>query len=243
MIIVNLVPEESRPKVKTPIPYMVSVLIFLVALAGMGWLWVSFQEKVGAQRAELAKYEEALGEYGNVVDQYNEIEEQKLGLVEKIDIINEIVSDRIIWSKELWRLSKLTPENVWYNGIDVVERTSTVVVTVYDPKKQKDIEKKQRIKLPILEVKGYVVADEDGKMGISPLMFNLRDVPVPDPDEEDAGPAHENDVLTADSPGTKFSKRFRLRDHDWENVDFSGVPALAFTLEFEIKTGEGPEND
>lgn len=272
MIIVNLLPEESRPKVKTPIPYLVSLAVLGLAVVGMVWMWMASREALAHQRAQLAQYEAQLNEYGNVVEQYNDLQDQKVTLAEKIDIIKEIVKDRLVWSKELWRLSKLTPDNVWYSGINVVNRTATVTVMAYDAKKKKDVEKKERVTLSMLEVKGYVVADQNGKMGISPLMFNVRDVPVPDPDEAGASAAEPEakgtDAAVAEgapaaaaveenaeestpaanetSPvetGTKFSKRFRLRDHDWENVEIDGVPALAFTLEFEITTGAEPSYD
>lgn len=266
MIIVNLLPEEARPKVKTPIPYIASLTILGFAVLAMVWMWMASRDALAHQRAQLAQYEGQLNQYGNVVEQYNDLQDQKVALAEKIDIIKEIVKDRLVWSKELWRLSKLTPDNVWYSGINVVNRTATVTVMAYDAKKKKDVEKKERVTLPMLEIKGYVVADKSGKMGISPLMFNLRDVPVPDPDETGeaateaevkaaevtgnegasaAAQVEENveESTPVEEKGTKFSKRFRLRDHDWENVEIDGVPALAFTLEFEITTGAEPSYD
>lgn len=209
MIRINLLPEEQRPKVKTPLPYMVSGLILFLALAGMGWLWISAQQVMAKQHDQLAKYREDIQQYGDVVQKYNDLQKQRIEFARKIEIIQEIVSDRIIWSKELWRLSKLTPDNVWYTGIAIADRMETSTVTVYDPKKKKDIEKKERIKIPVLEVKGYVIPDKSGRTGISPLLFNA---------EEDAN----------------FAKQFKLRSHEVANIDYSGVPALSFILEFQI---------
>ena len=209
MILVNLLPHDLRPVKRTPVPYMASALLVLVVLLGMGWMWMASLAAHGRQQAELDRYQEQLSEFGDVVNEYNKLEEQKVDLAEKIDIINEIVGDRIIWSKQLWNLSRLVPSNIWISGLAVKMRSFSTTRTVYDPKRKQYTQKRESVKTPVLEITGYVVPDEQGVMQFFPLTA-----------------ATERDP--------EFSKLFKLEYQKREVTEFFGRPVLSFELTYKI---------
>ncbi len=216
MIIVNLLPEDLRPVTRTPIPYLVSGLILIGALVVMGAMWMASSKALAQERAQLAAYQKELDDLSDVVEEHNALEDQKDKLAEKIEIINEIVADRIIWSQQLWRLSKLTPDNIWFNGIHVETKKGKESRREYDKTKKQYVTKTVPITQMLMTIEGYVIPDEDDHMWFYPLTYAL------DNDEE-------------------FSSMFKLGGQERNVTEFEGYPALSFTLEYEITTGEEPE--
>ena len=238
MIIINLLPEEMRPTTHSPIPYLASGLFVTVGLLVMLGLWVAAQGAAAAERRTLeglrvelqdARYvtKEGFDDPVDVIEEHNSLEEQKVALAERIDIINEIVADRIIWSEQLWRLSTVTPPNVWFSGIEVVERSFRETRMVYDPRRKKEMEKKVQVRRNVLEISGYVIPDEDGNARINPLTFAIEsaefNVPFGD----------EGEVRVE-----QFSDMFELRGTELEDTEFFEYPVRSFKLEYLIKTGE-----
>ncbi|HEO71636.1 MAG TPA: hypothetical protein ENN80_10265 [Candidatus Hydrogenedentes bacterium] len=213
MIIVNLLPEELRPVKRTPVPYLLSVLIFAGAMGLMASLWLSALQEEAMQRSELKKYQDRLGEYGDIVEQYNTLEEDKVRLAERIGTIEEIVADRIIWSRQLWNLSRLTPSNIWLKSMAVRERSFTVTRTEYDEKRKTHREVRESVKVPVLDIAGYVVPDDTGSMQFFPLTV-----------------ATERD--------SEFSRMFKLESQKREVTEFNGRPVLFFELTYRITQGK-----
>ncbi len=177
---------------------------------------MELKELEGQYQLQLAQYDKEETAFENIVEEHNFLEEQKLQLARKIKIINDIVGDRIIWSRQLWRLSTLTPDNIWFRGINVVLKTFRETVTVMDPRKKKEVQKTINVKRPVLEVLGYVVPDEDGETRIFPLTIATKNDP-------------------------EFSGMFELRDTSLDYADLNGHRVRTFTLEYLINTGDESE--
>jgi len=212
MININLLPFHLRPIKHSPIPYVASLLaagLILVALAGM---WVDKQREIGEQRTILAENTEKLDALQAIVEEYERLEKQKVELAEKVEIINEILADRIIWSLQLWNISRLTPENFWYSSIAVKEKQYTETHKVYDEKTKKEETKRVTVRRPVLELSGYVIEGEDGSNDINPLTFNMQGDP-------------------------EFSKTFQLDLPKFQDTEFDGYKVREFTLEYLINKG------
>ena len=108
-----------------------------------------------------------------------------------------------MWSKQLWLLSKLTPENIWFSGIRVTVRTFRDTVVQYDERQKKNVPKTITTKRPVLQVSGYIVPDKAGNTWIDPLTK-----------------ATQNDP--------EFSAMFEVRDWKLDYVDFNGYPVRSF---------------
>ncbi|MBX3178040.1 MAG: hypothetical protein KF886_11805 [Candidatus Hydrogenedentes bacterium] len=223
MIIINLLPEELRPIKRTPLPHLLSVVALLLALASMGWMFVSITARIAGTRADLAKANSELAGLKDVVEEYNALSAKKEQLENKINVIQEILSDRIIWSAQLHKLSTLTPNNFWYRRIRETSKTVTMERVQIDEKTgqavlDKDGRQKlirENIRRPMLEVSGYVINDEQGVNSVATLTQKTAE----DPD---------------------FSSMFILDSPQITDSEYNGYSVRGFTLEYRIDTGGAP---
>ncbi|MCL4691593.1 MAG: hypothetical protein KJ060_03680, partial [Candidatus Hydrogenedentes bacterium] len=133
MIRINLLPHHLRPIKRTPLPYIACAGLFVILLLGIFSSFVTTQATVMAETKELRRLETELQNLQNVVNESNRLEQLKLQLAGKINTIDEIVKDRIIWSRQLWLLAQLTPPNFWYSEIEVTTKNYTNQEPVLDP--------------------------------------------------------------------------------------------------------------
>ncbi len=218
MIVVNLLPVHLRPVKRTPIPYIVSGLIFILVILFMGSMWWSARGALAAQEDVLEDYEAQLAEFGDVAEEFEELQEQKEQLKKRIDIINDIVRDRIVWSIQLARLSKLLPENFWLGGVEVEEQTVRRTTYVQSKKKGKKVQKQITEKRRVLVVSGYAKPDEEGNRSVYPLIYATQSDPV-------------------------FSEMFTVLPLKKVSSDrvFNNQPVTEFTIEYEINTRDEDE--
>jgi Tfp pilus assembly protein PilN len=134
MIVVNLLPEELRPIKRTPLPHLASLLVLVLAIGAMGLLFLAKIGEISDTNAKLATAEQELDALKEIVEDYNALSAKKQQLENKINVIQEILADRIIWSEQLHELSTLTPENFWYERIRVTSKTVREERVVIDEK-------------------------------------------------------------------------------------------------------------
>lgn len=212
MININLLPWHLRPVKRSPLPYVASLLVAGLAILILAGMWVDKQSRIGEQRAILKDNTGKLQSLQDIVDEYEQLEKQKVELAEKVSIINEILADRIIWSRQLWNVSRLTPDNFWYGSVAVKEKQFTETRKEINAQTKKEEEKKITVRRPILELKGYVIEGTDGTSDINPLTFNMQD------DKE-------------------FSGIFQLDLPKFQDTLFEGYKVREFTLEYLINQG------
>lgn len=222
MITVNLLPNEFRPVKHSPAPYIAGIALFLFALFVIMSMFFGAQARIASARDELEAKKTEFAALEDVVLRYNELSEQKKELEVKVQIIKDILSDRIIWSEHLHRLASLTPKNIWYRRIRVTwqsfkeqqikkdPRTGNPVLDQRTKQPQMEMTTVQR---PVLEISGYVIADEQGERQISPLLDKTTE------------------------PGSEFAKDFTLLRPRIEDTEFKGFSVRGFTLEYLIESG------
>jgi len=230
VIRINLLPDHLRPVKRTPLPYLISVLIFGVSMLAVAGSFLAVQASILGERTALAKSEAVLADPSlqEIVGESNRLEALKGTLDLRRSIIQEIVSDQIVWSKRLWQLSELTPENVWYSKIEEDVGKFTEYVMEPDPSTGKMHMVSKNADRPILRVEGYVVPGADGNSSVTPLTDNLTatiDLTLP----EDQW-ALDDPAIHADS----FGNYFVLESPTFEDKDFDGFSAKWFALEFII---------
>ncbi|NUM52178.1 MAG: hypothetical protein HUU46_00910 [Candidatus Hydrogenedentes bacterium] len=219
MININLLPHHLRPVKRTPVPYIAVGIVAVLAVLYIAFSFISTSARILGQQAQLTSYQQELEEKKKIVEESNELEKLKLQLADKIATIQEIASNRIVWSRELHNLSRLKPENFWYSEIIEDKKSYPMQVPVMDPKtgKQKINEatkkpefKSESVSKPILRLTGYVVAGADGRSDVSPL----------------------TDALSTDA---EFIKMFQMEPPSFSDTEFEGFPVKKFTLEFQIQ--------
>jgi hypothetical protein len=221
MIRINLLPHHLRPIKRTPLPYIACAALLVIVLLGMFSSFVTTQATVRAESQELYRLKTEFQNLESIVRESNELEALKIQLADKIKTIDEIVKDRIIWSRQMWLLSQLTPQNFWYSEIVITSKNYPKQEPVIDaqtgkPKVNpttKKIEMKTiQVSRPILRLSGYVIDSPDGRQDVSPL----------------------TDALTQDE---EFSSMFQLEQPSFSSDEFEGFPVKRFTLEFLIMAG------
>ena len=217
MITVNLLPYELRPIKRTPLPYILSGATFVLVVGVVAIVFVKNIADIAGATRTLNEHKAELSQLQPVVEDYNAIVKKKLQLAEQVQTINEIASDRIIWSRQLFNLNRLVPDNMWYDEIDVGVRPFTETHLVFNERTKKNEMVTERVDRQVLALSGYVVPGEDGQASVSP--FTL---------------ATENDP--------EFSELFQLELSTFKDTIFEEVGVREFKLEYVIRRG-GSEND
>ncbi|MBX7257483.1 MAG: hypothetical protein K1Y02_14055 [Candidatus Hydrogenedentes bacterium] len=221
MIQINLLPHHLRPIKRSALPYVLCAALFVLVVLGIGVSFVSTQAAIASIKGDLAEHKAEMEKLQPIVDESNELETLKIQLADKLMTIDEIAKERIIWSRQLWNLARLTPDNVWYSEVEVTTKAYQVPEPVLDPQTGKPKinpqtklpeTKMKTVNRPILRVSGYVVEAADGSQDVSPL----------------------TDALTTDP---EFTSLFQLDSPSFQNTEFEDFPVKKFTLEFLIATG------
>lgn len=224
MILINLLPEELRPIKRTPLPHILSLAVLAAVVVGSLLLFSQSFARTASLKREIASAEKELDSLKHIVDEYNQLGQRKLELQDKVATIEEILRDRKIWSQHLHRLAQLTPENFWYSGIKETKQTFRENVIKRDEKTGEPVKDKKgelemeivTVQKPVLEIRGYIINDEEGR-------------------------ANVNELLQATTEDPEFSANFELFRPSIEDTDFNGFNVRAFTAEFEIKSGAPAE--
>lgn len=212
MIRINLLPYHLRPVKRSPLPYIVSVVFFAMVMMAIVGMFIGQQARTASKRSQLSLHQQELESLKTVVDEYNQLTDQQLRLADKIAIIQEIVSDRIIWSRQLFNISRLTPDNFWFSSVSEKEKQMKESRLVVDEKTGKTQMKTEPVKRRVLELGGYVIQGPDGSNDISPLTFNTEQDP-------------------------EFSTLFQLNSTKLLDTEFESYKVRSFTLEYLINTG------
>jgi Tfp pilus assembly protein PilN len=227
MIRINLLPNELRPIKHSPMPYAISGAILFVAVLGMLYVFGLTQSKISDARQKLDAKKTELQALQPEVEKYNSLSERKIVLDKKSKIIQEILSDRVIWSEHLSQLAKLTPDNIWYKRIRVVWQSFKEQQPKFDPKTNKPVldpktqeqqYETKSVQKPVLEISGFVIADAQGERKVYTL----------------------TDATTKE--GSDFAKTFVLQPPKLEDMEFKGFSVRGFTLNYVIvKGGKKPD--
>lgn len=218
MIRINLLPHHLRPVKRTPVPYLVVFAVLALALLGMASIWLAKQAQIASKQDEYNQHLADLSKLASVVEENNKLVKQKESLAGKMNIIQEIVADRIIWSRELYNISRLTPDNFWYDSIAEKEIPTTRQVKVFNEKTKQEETKTETIKVRVLQIGGYTIEGQDGNRDIYPLTFNMEKDP-------------------------EFSELFQLNQPKFKDTQFEGFSVRNFTLEYNIVRKEEPSKE
>lgn len=213
MITINLLPYELRPVKRTPIPYILCTLLLVGALFACFTINIDDNQAREESETTLRKNQEELASLQPAIDDHNILAEESEILAIRLRTIKEIASNRIIWSQQLYNLTRLSADkNMWFDKISVQQRPYTVTEAIYDPKTEKTTQKSIRKYQPILTLKGYVASGTDGRATISLFM----------------------DATDSDA---EFSGLFIPESPAFADTEFDGTPVREFTLEYVISQG------
>jgi hypothetical protein len=214
MIHINLLPEDLRPIKRTPLPYVISVLVLLITVAVIAAIHLGVMAEVSAKRTERDNNVRELESLQHYVVEANELTMKKEQLAARIETINEIVLDRILWSRQLWNLSRLAPDNVWFSGFNTETKRVQQTVRIMQPDGT-FIERRETVQQRVFRVIGYLVDTPEGARTVGAIL----------------------DALNTDP---EFSSVFELDAPTIQPTEFDGYPVRRFTIDFTIGTGSQP---
>ena len=210
MITINLLPEHLRPVKRTPLPYFFGVAFLAAALVGIGFVYLQNQRDIASVVSQLEQNRQDLDDLKDIVEQSNALVAEKNELAVKLKTIQEIVLDRITWSRQLHNINRLAPPNLWFEGISVENKPFKERVPYTDTRTGQTKEKVVRVDRPVLKLAGYVISVDGETPTISPLTLATEQ------DEE-------------------FSQRFELLTTAFADTTFENFPVRSFTLEYSIE--------
>lgn len=218
MIEINLLPYHLRPVKRTPVLYILGAVILVATILGIGFKWGQTRAEISSRTAELNANKQELARLEPIVQEYNALMQQKIDLSEQIETIQEIVSDRIIWSRQLWNINRLALENLWYDSIRVQVKNVREMQRVWDERQQQYVMREVTVKRSFLVVEGYVIPGDDGEAKISPMM-----------------------IASAADP--EFASQFQINNNTIGDTEFEDFPVRQFTLEYLIGDFGEPETE
>ncbi|MEK7793274.1 MAG: hypothetical protein AAB353_02030 [Candidatus Hydrogenedentota bacterium] len=209
MITINLLPFDLRPIKRTPLPYIASGLLLVLVLFLIASVFLTNANAIRKANNGLEAHNTELGALQETVKKYNQLTEQKKQLVLQVETIQEIVSDRIIWSRQLFNLGRLLTENAWYKSVTQTTKPFNETQTRLNA----DTKKLELINLvvqkQVLVVSGFVIAGAEGQSDTGPLVSAFAD-------------------------DAEFNSMFQLERPAFEDTFIEDTAVREFTLEYVI---------
>lgn len=219
MIAINLLPQELRPIQRTPVPHIASLLVLAAVVIFVANTYIGLSTQKSAIESQIAKVKKELSVLEAIVKEHEELMQQKTSLQKRIAAIQEILKDRTVWSEQLHQLATLTPPNIWYKRIRVVNKKFMEERPVLnkrtgkpetDPKTGKPKMSRVQIDKPVLEISGYAIDDETGVSSTSTLATQTTEDPA-------------------------FSSMFVMNSSKIVDTEFEDYPVREFMFEYLIK--------
>jgi len=210
MIRINLLPPELRPVKRTPLPYILSFVLVFIAVVVMLGFFAETQKQIMDARAKVREHEREFDTLKGVTEEYNKLVALQFELKDKIETINEIATDRVIWSELLLKLAELAPPNFWYTGIKFERLKKRDTIIVIDEKTKKPKELPVDVWKDYLTLSGYAIPTADGNILVSLLTERAEK------DEE-------------------FSALFALEEYKSTNENMDGQDVKSFEVVYLMK--------
>jgi Tfp pilus assembly protein PilN len=121
MIRINLLPRELQKAARTPVKlfatFLVGVALCLVGLCAYAYLWfnvVVLNERVERKHAEVEQLKKNASEVDALLDDIADYKEREKAII-------SIKTNRILWSRKLDELCRITPSYVWIVRLEMRE--------------------------------------------------------------------------------------------------------------------------
>lgn len=179
-------PAELRPKKRTPLPYIVSALVFAFILVLAAYLYVDGIAQLSSIRQAQAEAEDERVALQSVYDELRKIRQSWDTLQEKMVVIQEISANRVLWSEQMHHLARLTPDNTWLREIQatsIVDREEVEIINPdtgepeRDPRTGKIKTEVRSVPREALRISGYVLKASPDELGVAQFLQNTSSDP------------------------------------------------------------------
>ena len=214
MLKINLLPEELRPRPRSVMPYVCTLALAIVVVVYCLATFVTLLARNSALQKEEVSIQARIDEVWGSVEAVEKLEIKKRQLNAKEKAIGRIMGDRIVWSKVLYDLAGLVPEDIWLR--DLKEEIKIVQVKVPNP----DLESAQKtITVPRQRRKFKV-----GGYALSP--------------KAESGVQLVGELVRAMEASEEFSEQFRApTPQRVDDDEFEGVSVKKFEIWTNVEAG------
>ncbi|MBI4583627.1 MAG: hypothetical protein HY717_06365 [Planctomycetes bacterium] len=123
MIRINLLPAELQQAARTPVKLFVTIVagiaMVLLAVFTFSYLWFNtlvLAERVEGKKAEVDHLKANAAEVDSLLDEIKDYKERERAII-------SIKTNRILWSRKLDELVKITPSYIWIISLHIKEKT------------------------------------------------------------------------------------------------------------------------
>jgi Tfp pilus assembly protein PilN len=211
MIDINLLPVELRPRPRSPLPYLMTVVL---AIAVVSYCLIAFVDKwqtISDFEKRITELDEQIAEVHESAEAVKELEAGNRLLNAKQAAISTIMPDRIVWSKVIVMLAELVPEDVWLSDLAVSSKSVPIQVPNPDSQAaQKTVT--QYVPRRKLEITGYALSlrEEEGVNHVGRFVSAMENEQDPNYNPEFAAlfsnpdPQSVDDKVFEDTPVKEF---------------------------------------
>ena len=130
MIKINLLPKEVEKKVALrEKKFLLSIIVLLVVGGFLGLYFL----KVGQYtrlRKKVRRVEKELSLLKTIVKKVDEIEKSKEALAKKLDVIQSLMVNRLIYPQLLEDLARIVSSRVWLNSLTTRSESDFLTITI-----------------------------------------------------------------------------------------------------------------
>ncbi len=166
MINVNLLPPELRPVRRSSVPYLAVLMAGAVALVALVSIFMASQARIEGKKTSLEDLQAELQHVRQSADKVRKLEAQQAAVAAKSQAIDEITSDRIVWSEQLHHFAKLLPKDIWLQDIEVEHKTRKKTIPIPDAKEGEPTTKQIIVPYKSLKLIGYALSPKE-EMGVN----------------------------------------------------------------------------
>ena len=181
MIDINLIPKDLIPKKRNFLPHLILAALAVILLSLYGSSLAITYAELGSKDGEIQSLKNDIAKLDYVVEQLDELQQQKNLVEDKEKAVNQITSGRTVWSHELYILAGLMPKEIWLEKLELSSRRRPVTVVVPNPKAgqkgQPDTLSKIELRsFPALRITGYALSPhrEKGVSLVGELIANMK---------------------------------------------------------------------
>ena len=130
MIKINLLPKEIEKKVALREKRFLFSMVVLLAVAGFLGLYLLKVGQYARLRKQLGRVEKELALLETVIKQVDEIEKSREALAKKLDVIQSLMGNRLVYPRLLEDLARIVPSRVWLNSLKTKTESDYLTITI-----------------------------------------------------------------------------------------------------------------
>ncbi|MBN2246927.1 MAG: hypothetical protein JW755_13905, partial [Candidatus Aminicenantes bacterium] len=116
---INLLPAEYQAKEKFNLLKVLLVIFVLLLFAGSGYLYYTLENKIFMKENQVKNLQTQLVAIEKVIEEVRNLEKDKAALAERVQIIENLITNQSRLTRVLGDFSETTLPEVWLNNLSI----------------------------------------------------------------------------------------------------------------------------